>query len=136
MTFFLLLTVLVIAVIGVVLLMVSTRHTSRLNIAKYQTKWLEIENSLQKDNPATYQVVVFAADKLVDAALKERGFRGTTMGERMKAAAKVWKNANHVWSAHKLRNQLAHESDAQVSYDTAQRALVAFKQALKDLGAI
>jgi hypothetical protein len=36
----------------------------------------------------------------------------------MKSAQKVWKNANHVWGAHKVRNQLAHEVNADISYDT------------------
>ena len=58
------------------------------------------------------------------------------MGERMKSANKVWKNANHVWGAHKIRNQLAHEVNANVTYDITLRSLSAFKQALKDLGAI
>lgn len=58
------------------------------------------------------------------------------MGERMKSAQKYLENANHIWTAHKIRNQLAHDTDADISYDTAARSLVAFKQGLKDLGAI
>jgi hypothetical protein len=58
------------------------------------------------------------------------------MGERMKSARKTWTNANHVWSAHKLRNRIAHETNVRVSFDETRRALSAFKHALKDLGAI
>jgi hypothetical protein len=76
------------------------------------------------------------ADKLLDQALRERHFKGTTMGERMKSAHTVWRNANHVWGAHKIRNQLAHETGHEITYETAARSLAAFKQALKDLGAI
>jgi len=47
-----------------------------------------------------------------------------------------WSNANNVWTAHKLRNQIAHEPDVRLDYDGARRALTAFKQALKDIGAI
>ena len=54
----------------------------------------------------------------------------------MKAAKKTWTNANHVWSAHKLRNKIAHETNVRVSFDETRRALAAFKQGLKDLGAI
>ena len=76
------------------------------------------------------------ADKLLDHALKERGAKGETMGERMKTLQTTWSNANAVWGAHKLRNQVAHEPDVQLSYDLARRALASFKQALKDVGAI
>ncbi len=81
-------------------------------------------------------MVLLNADKLLDQALKERGFSGNTMGERMKSANKIWSNANHVWGAHKLRNQIAHESEIKVSLNMTRRALASFRQALKDLGAI
>jgi hypothetical protein len=81
-------------------------------------------------------MTILNADKLLDLALKERGIKGETMGERMKNAKDTWKNANAVWGAHKLRNQIAHEADIRVGYDDTRRALAGFKQALKDVGAI
>ena len=132
----LLASVLIIAVIGVLYLALTRKSTPSLNKQRYQSRWLEIEHSVSRDSSATHQLAIMNADKLLDMALRERHFRGKTMGERMKAANKLWQNANHVWSAHKIRNQLAHENDAQVTYDTTMRALSAFKQALKDLGAI
>ncbi len=133
---FILVAVLLLAIGGVIYLLFFARSGVKLNVVHYQTKWLEIENSLSRANPMSYQIAIMNADKLLDQALKERHFRGNTMGERMKAAGKVWRNANHVWSAHKIRNQLAHETDAKVSYEIALRSLSAYKQALKDLGAI
>ena len=41
-----------------------------------------------------------------------------------------------MWNAHKIRNQLAHETDAHVTYETTLRALITFKQALKEVVAI
>jgi hypothetical protein len=58
------------------------------------------------------------------------------MADRMKNAAQVFSNRNNVWTAHKLRNQVAHEIDAKVTYEAARQALGSFKQALKDVGAI
>lgn len=133
---FILVAILIAAVVGVVYLMVMTKQGPGLNVKRYQTKWLEIENSIAKNNAASWQLAIMNADKLLDMALRDRRFKGQTMGERMKSAAKIWKNANHVWAAHKIRNQLAHEVNVQISYDTTLRSLSAFKQALKDLGAI
>ena len=114
-----------------------TKKSGRtLNVAKYQSQWLTIENSLKSDNHATYQLAILNADKLVDAALRDRGVKGNTMGERMKSAQSIWKNPDHIWGAHKVRNRIAHEPDSEVTYDIAARSLVAYKQALKDLGAI
>ena len=133
---FILVAVLLAAIVGVVYLMVTSKHGSQLNVQRYQTKWLEIENSVTRDNAASWQLAIMNADKLLDQALRERRFRGQTMGERMKSAGKTWKNANQVWGAHKIRNQLAHEVNANVTYDITLRSLSAFKQGLKDLGAI
>ncbi|QHU89521.1 hypothetical protein GWK73_02585 [Candidatus Saccharibacteria bacterium oral taxon 955] len=131
-----LIAIFLVAVVGVVYLVFTRKSSPKLNIEKYQTKWLAVENSVSRNNSASWQLAIFNADKLVDLALKERRFAGQTMGGRMKSAEKVWSNANHIWGAHKIRNRLAHETDVHLTYETTLRALTAFKQALKDLGAI
>ena len=131
-----LIAIFLVAVVGVVYLVFTRKSSPKLNIEKYQTKWLAVENSVSRNNSASWQLAIFNADKLVDLALKERRFAGQIMGERMKSAEKVWSNANHIWGAHKIRNRLAHETDVHLTYETTLRALTAFKQALKDLGAI
>lgn len=119
------------AVIGL-----TKKGSTILNVDRYREKWLAIEQQLKRTEPSSYQMVVLNADKLVDHALKERGVSGATMGERMKSAASMFSDNNSLWAAHKLRNHIAHESDAKVSYDQARSALAGFKKALKDLGAI
>jgi hypothetical protein len=123
---------------GILLAVMSMARGGRqyLDVEKYRVKWLAIEQSVKEGQEASYHLALLNADKLLDRALKERGFRGNTMGERMKSAQKTWSNANHVWVAHKLRNQIAHEADVKISLDVTRRALAAFKQGLKDVGAI
>lgn len=128
--------VLVVGALLAVVLMLTRRGHVHLNVDKYRTRWMTIEQSLSRDEPSSHQLCVLNADKLLDQALREKGISGDTMGERMKTQQSVWSNANAVWGAHKLRNQIAHEHDIKVSYDDAKRALAAFKQALKDIGAI
>jgi hypothetical protein len=112
----------------------ARRGPRGLDVEKYRSRWLSIEQQLKRDETHSYQMCVLNADKLLDQALQEKGVSGTTMGERMKQTK--WSNANSVWSAHKLRNQIAHEPDVRLDYDGARRSLAAFKLALKDLGAI
>jgi hypothetical protein len=126
----------IVGVLLIVVIMLTKKGTPALDVDKYRMRWLAIEKQLIRDQSSSYHLAVLNADKLLDQALKERGVRGETMGERMKTARESWSNANNVWTAHKLRNQIAHESDVQVSYDDARRALAGFKQALKDIGAI
>lgn len=128
--------VLIVAVLLIVVIVLTKKGPAPLSVEKYRMRWLAIENQLSRDQPSSFHLCVLNADKLLDQALKERGVKGETMGERMKTAKDTWSNANAVWTAHKLRNQIAHEPEVQVSYDDARRALAAFKQALKDVGAI
>jgi hypothetical protein len=130
--------IIIVLVGGAVLFLIGygRRGTSNLDVERYRRSWLTIERQLVKAEPSSYQLVILNADKLLDQALKQRGTRGETMGERMKSANASWSNANNVWAAHKLRNQIAHEHDVVVRYDDTRRALAAFKQGLKDLGAI
>jgi hypothetical protein len=128
--------VIVVGVLLVAAVMLTKKGGIQLDVDKYRLKWMGIERQLNKDDQSGCVLAVLNADKLLDQALRERGIKGQTMGERMKTAKSMWSNANAVWSAHKLRNQIAHESDHHLAYEDARRAIAGFKQALKDVGAI
>lgn len=128
--------VLIVGILLVAVIMLTKKGTSHLDVDKYRKRWLTIEQQLSRDEPSSAQLCVLNADKLLDQALRERGVKGETMGERMKTARDTWSDAQGIWTAHKLRNQIAHESDVRVSYEDARRALASFKRALKDIGAI
>jgi len=139
MDFVLLLFLVAVLIVGVLLIgIVAYTHRSgaALNKEEYQRRWLATEKRLQKHEPSTYPMAIVEADKLLDKALRERRFRGDTMGARMKSAQAVWNNANHIWGAHKIRNRVVHETDIELTYEVAARSMTAYKQGLKDLGAI
>lgn len=128
----------IIIVAGVLFALISlTRKSGRqLDVDRYRVKWLSIEQQLQKDQVASYHLSVLNADKLLDQALRDKGVKGNTIAERLKISAQILTRRNDVWSAHKLRNRIAHEPDVTVTYEAARTALAGFKQALKDIGAI
>ncbi len=112
------------------------RCKKHLNVDHYRVKCLAIEQQLKKDEPSTYQISVLNADKLVDQVLRDCGYKGETMGERLRSSVEKYSDRNGIWTAHKLRNRIAHEPDIAVTYDEARYALKSFRRALKDLGAI
>lgn len=114
----------------------TKRSPRLLDQDKYRSRWLAIETRLKRDDENSHMVCLLEADKLLDHALRDRGLSGKTMAERMKQFQGKWTNGNGVWAAHKLRNRLAHETDVKIDYERARQALVAFKQGLKDVGAI
>lgn len=123
---------------GLLFVFVSlTRNSPKvLDVEKYRSRWLSIETQLSRNETSSHILCVLNADKLLDQALRDRGIQGKTMAERMKSCQGKWTNGNGLWAAHKVRNRLAHETDATIDYDRARQALVAYKQGLKDLGAI
>lgn len=129
-----------VVVVGVLLYLaisLSKKRGPTFNKEDYQVAYLKIENSLKKENEASYAMTIIEGDKLLDKALCEMGVPGRTMGDRLKKVGKEkFSELNAVWHAHKLRNQIAHESDFHPEYRQAQHALETYKQALKDLGAI
>ena len=128
--------VLIVGVLLFAVISLTRKGPYALDVDKFRRKWLTIEQQLVRDDIGSYSLAVLNADKLLDQALREYGLKGETMGERMKGAKDIWTNANAIWSAHKLRNQIAHETDAHVDFNDTRRALASFKQALKDIKAI
>ena len=129
--------VVVVGILLLVMISLTKKRGPNFNKEDYQVAYLKIENSLKKENEASYAMTIIEGDKLLDMALCEMGIQGRTMGDRLKRVGKEkFTQLNAVWHAHKLRNQIAHESDFHPEYRQAQHALETYKQALKDLGAI
>lgn len=97
-------------------------------------RWEEIELMLRKHGEITDKIAILEADKLLDQVLKSMTMPGQTMGERLKVACFKYPRLQNVWWAHKLRNQLVHESSFSVSHKTARAAVRSFERALKMLG--
>ena len=128
--------ILIVAVLVFIAILLTGERGHHFNVEAYQSRFLAIENKLSKENSATCPIVIIEADKLLDKALIEMGVPGKTMGDRLKRSGDKFTDINAVWRAHKLRNAIAHETDLEIGYKQASNALVIYKQALKDLGAI
>lgn len=133
---FLVIALIAIALFLLVAMVLNGKRSHSFDVEEYQTRWLKIENGLVKTEPRSYTIAILEADKLLDRAMREMGIAGKNMGERLKHADRRFSDVNSVWRAHKLRNQLAHESDFELNYVTTTQALASFRRALKDLGAI
>ena len=128
--------IVIVSVLVLIAMALTKKHSHRFDQEEYQTRFLRIENQLNKENPATFAMAIIDGDKLLDKALIEAGVSGKTMGDRLKRSTEKFTDINAVWRAHKLRNAIAHENDLEISYRQAAGALIIYKQALKDLGAI
>lgn len=98
-----------------------------------QFRWQEIERLSTDNGEMSLKMAVLEADKLLDHALKAMAMPGKTLGERLKFAAYKYPKIKKVWWAHRLRNQLAHESSFYLDPRMARRAIREFKKALQML---
>lgn len=129
------------AVAAIVVLLLLTvgagflqRRPKSLKAAYFQKRWQELQTLCS--NKDTWPLAVINADKLLDEALRKRHFKGKAMGERLVAAQRIITDNDGVWFGHKLRNRLVHESSVRLKESDVKQALLGFRQALKDLGAL
>lgn len=127
---------LIILVAGIVFLILLSllSRKPKLDKSYYQSRWQEI-SMLLSGGPSDWYRAVIEADKLLDHALKASQYKGKTMGDRLKDAHGL-RSINAVWGAHKLRNQLVHETSAQLKQHYAETALQSYERVLKELGAL
>ncbi len=81
------------------------------------TKRHQIESMLNTNSEIELKHLVIEADKLVDYVLKAQGYSGETFADRLREAqSSVNQNLyNEIWQGHKVRNQIAHENEYQIS---------------------
>jgi hypothetical protein len=98
-------------------------------------KWQEIGELMELGGPSRMRSAIIEADKLLDYALKAKGFGGENLGERLKSAKDRMDYSAYdcAWKGHKLRNKLVHEIEADVLGWEVKQGLKDFERALRDL---
>ncbi len=97
--------------------------------------WQRVQTHFYAGDDNSLKLAILEADKILDEALRLAGFRGESLGDRLKKLDESkLPNLQDVWEAHKLRNRLVHETDFKLNRNTAERALAIYEQAFKDLG--
>jgi len=97
-------------------------------------KWNKIEKRLKSSQEAELKLAVIEADKFFDNVLKRCGYYGKDMGERLKQInASQIANIDKIWEAHKIRNNIVHNADYQLSKSEAEKAIQAYKKALQEI---
>lgn len=96
-------------------------------------RWVEISH-MQGQGGMGLKNALMEADKLLDYVMRAQGFTGETMGDRLKHHGDRFSDLNGVWSAHKLRNQVAHDVHVDIVKPQVTNAIAALGRAISDLG--
>ena len=97
--------------------------------------WSHIRELANSKNPSDWNMAIIRADALLDDILQHQGYLGETLAERLKIVDPTkLKSVDSVWSAHRLRNSIAHDPLEQHTKETIITTLRAYAQGLKELG--
>lgn len=111
----------------------SNQNSNQLNTELVKHKWADIE-AMQKNGGSGIKNALIEADKLLDYVMINKGFKGDTMGDRLKNGGARFTNLNSVWDAHKLRNQIVHEVEHDIIPTQLKNAITIFRDAIQELG--
>ncbi len=100
----------------------------------YRTRWRDLQKLCKSKE--TWPEAIISADKLLDKALIKKGFKGKSAGARIVSAQRTFTDNDGLWSAHKLSKKLQDDPTIKLTEKEVKKALLAFCQALKDLGAL
>ena len=98
--------------------------------------WATVKKHFFAGDANDLKMAIVEADNILNDALRYAGIRGGNLGDRLKNVKRGQiPNLEDVWDAHKLRNEIAHETNFSLKRDVAERALDVYETALKNLGA-
>src|SRR5690606_1764590 len=101
-------------------------------------KWADIQKHIASDNPNDWRLAIIEADILLEETLSSHGYVGTTIGEMLKSAnSSAFRTLQDAWSAHKVRNQIAHSgSDFVLTKKMANDTILQFERVFREFQVI
>lgn len=101
---------------------------------KIRQDWKSINLALKQQNPSQLKQALITADKSLDNALRDIS-SGETMAQRLKSTKSRFSPSvyNRIWEAHKVRNNLVHESGYEPPYFMLKQSIDSLREALVSL---
>lgn len=90
----------------------------------------------ESDNPNDWKLAIIEADIILDGLLKQRGYAGNSLGERLKSiSSNQLGSINDAWEAHKIRNRIAHDgADFVLTKRIAQETIARYQRIFSEFG--
>lgn len=97
-------------------------------------RWETVTNHIESPNQNDWKQAILEADIMLDDILSKMGYRGESVGEKLKRAVKGdFQSLDDAWEAHKVRNQIAHEgSDFAINHHEAKHVIQRYKRVFEE----
>ena len=107
---------------------------------KKNLRWLHVLELIESPNESDWRLAIIEADAMLDDLLKDRGYYGDTLGDRLKSASGGGFTANNVsnaFEAHNIRNKIAHEgTNFALSQMDSRRIMRLYETVFEEFGVI
>lgn len=104
---------------------------------EFQGNWQDIQALMASNNPSDWNMAILRADAELDDLLNHLGYEGETIAERLKIVDPTkLRSMDRVWSAHRLRNTIAHDPLQQYTREMLTHAVQSYEVAFKELGVL
>ena len=97
-------------------------------------KWERVINHVNSHNESDWKLAILEADIMLDALLDKQGYKGDTMGEKLKQVERSdFNTIDLAWEGHKVRNMVAHEgSEYQITNREAERIIKLYEAVFRE----
>jgi len=102
------------------------------------SRFEQVRQHIESDNPNDWKHAIIEADIILDKALKQLGYAGTSLGERLRSITPTMlATIDDAWEAHKVRNHIAHSGpDFVLTHKIAKEAVMRYERVLSELGLV
>jgi hypothetical protein len=101
-------------------------------------RWQTVGRYYSSANPSDWKLAVIEADIMLYEVLDKSGFPGESIGEMLKKTDRSkLQNLDAAWSAHKVRNEIAHSGlEYVLTRDTIEKAIANYEKVFDELNFI
>lgn len=101
-------------------------------------QWIKTLNYLFSQHGSDWKLAVIEADSMLEGLMTELGFKGETLGEKLKSANQdTFHNLSSAWEVHTIRNKIAHDGASfELSQHEAKRVIALYEQIFRMYGFI
>ncbi len=96
----------------------------------------DVLTHISSPHPNDWKLAIIEADVILDDALKQFGYAGSSLGERLKSiSTSQLSTLPEAWEAHKIRNRIAHEgADFVLTKRIADDTINRYRRVFNELG--
>ena len=101
-------------------------------------RWSKTLSYLFSQHQSDWKLAIIEADSMLEGLMEQLGFRGATLGDRLKLANQDnFPKLTIAWEVHTVRNRIAHEGLAfELSQYEAKKIIALYEQIFHDYGYI